>query len=78
MSNKENEPVGMSADILAESKMGSAEEEWTLKRFDIGKPLGKGKFGSGKKKNLIKVTQKNKNFSIRNLYCFTCYNLKNV
>ena len=24
------------------------EEKWTLKKFDIGKPLGKGKFGSGK------------------------------
>lgn len=24
----------------------SSQEEWSLSRFDIGKPLGKGKFGS--------------------------------
>ena len=29
---------------------GSKEtrEDWTLAKFDIGKPLGKGKFGSGR------------------------------
>ena len=40
--NKENVPVKL------EGK--DPTEDWSLKRFDIGKPLGKGKFGSGKHK----------------------------
>ena len=38
--NKENVPVNVGKK--------DPTDEWTLKRFDIGKPLGKGKFGSGK------------------------------
>jgi len=40
MEDKENIPTG---DTAVKS---SPQEEWSLKKFDIGKPLGKGKFGS--------------------------------
>ena len=39
--NKENDdPVGVPGKV-------DTADDWSLKRFDIGKPLGKGKFGSG-------------------------------
>ena len=41
MEDKENIPTG---DTAGKSV---PQEEWSLKKFDIGKPLGKGKFGSG-------------------------------
>jgi len=39
--NKENVPV------LEPGTSKDPSQDWSLKRFDIGKPLGKGKFGSG-------------------------------
>ena len=39
--NKEN------ADPTTSEKK-ETRDEWSLAKFDIGKPLGKGKFGSGK------------------------------
>ena len=41
MEDKENIPTGNTAGKSV------PQEEWSLKKFDIGKPLGKGKFGSG-------------------------------